>query len=160
MKNYKMLRGQVAENRCTNKGTWGSPLYCECGCQTPRDTDPDINLTDVIVTRQASSGYADFTLSRNGQDCGNINTQYGAICLDGNEFLGVDRDHIQHLISAALAIDTTDTTESAGSTPEEESYLITTSENIAIDEQDERNASHPGYCTKCHSYCYGDCEAS
>lgn len=27
-------------------------------------------------------------------------------------------------------------------------------------EQDARNAQHPGYCTKCHSYCYGDCEAS
>lgn len=27
-------------------------------------------------------------------------------------------------------------------------------------EQDARNATHPGYCTKCHSYCYGDCEAS
>ena len=23
---------------------------------------------------------------------------------------------------------------------------------------DARNAQHPGYCTKCHSYCYGDCE--
>ena len=159
MKNYQMIRGQIQEDRCTDKSTWGSPLYCTCGCQAPRDTDPDIDLADVVVIRQASSGYADFTLSRNGQDCGNINTQYGAIYLDGNEFLGVDRDYIQYLINAALEIDTTDVT-SAGSTPEEAAHFIATSEKIALGEQNERNSKHPGYCTKCHSYCYGDCEAS
>ena len=26
-------------------------------------------------------------------------------------------------------------------------------------EQDRRNAKLPGYCQKCHTYCYGDCEA-
>jgi len=31
-------------------------------------------------------------------------------------------------------------------------------ETAALAEQDARNAQHPGYCTKCHSYCYGDCE--
>jgi len=33
-------------------------------------------------------------------------------------------------------------------------------ETAALAEQDARNAQHPGYCTKCHSYCYGDCVAS
>jgi hypothetical protein len=33
-------------------------------------------------------------------------------------------------------------------------------ETATLAEQDARNAQHPGYCTKCHSYCYGDCEAS
>ncbi len=26
--------------------------------------------------------------------------------------------------------------------------------------QDEENKNYFGYCLKCHSYCYGDCEAS
>jgi hypothetical protein len=32
-------------------------------------------------------------------------------------------------------------------------------EEIDLMEQDARNADHPGYCTKCHSYCWGDCDA-
>lgn len=33
-------------------------------------------------------------------------------------------------------------------------------EAIDLAEQDTKLRRHPGYCTKCHSYCYGDCEAN
>jgi hypothetical protein len=33
-------------------------------------------------------------------------------------------------------------------------------EKLALGEQDDRNRNHPGYCTKCHTYCYGDCESN
>ena len=34
------------------------------------------------------------------------------------------------------------------------------SERIEIADQDLWNAKHPGYCPKCHTFCYGDCEAT
>jgi len=33
-------------------------------------------------------------------------------------------------------------------------------EDIDLMEMDELHKNHPGYCTKCHSFCYGDCEAN
>jgi hypothetical protein len=32
-------------------------------------------------------------------------------------------------------------------------------EKIELMEMDERYKNYPGYCTKCHSFCYGDCDA-
>jgi len=32
-------------------------------------------------------------------------------------------------------------------------------ERVELAEQDRRNAQHSGYCPKCHSYCYGDCQS-
>jgi hypothetical protein len=34
------------------------------------------------------------------------------------------------------------------------------SETLALQEQDKRNRGHNGYCPKCHTYCYGDCESN
>lgn len=33
-------------------------------------------------------------------------------------------------------------------------------ERAELAAQDRRNEKHPGYCPKCHTYCYGDCEAN
>ena len=33
-------------------------------------------------------------------------------------------------------------------------------EEIHLMEQDDQHKNNPGYCTKCHSYCYGDCGAN
>jgi len=33
-------------------------------------------------------------------------------------------------------------------------------ERAELADQDRRNQKHPGYCLKCHSFCYGDCEAN
>jgi hypothetical protein len=159
MKPYKMIRGKLMKDRCTNKSTWGSPLYCKCGCQVPKDTDPDINLECITVTRQADEGYADFILSRNGQECGSINTQYNALYLDGYEFLEVDEDLIKDLLTVARNMKISDNNTIAGSTLEETAIFEKTMDIIELAEQDRHNASHPGYCKKCHSYCYGDCEA-
>ena len=159
MKSYKIIRGKIQEDRCTNKGIYGSPLYCKCGCQVPQDTDPEINLSDVTVTSKSNSGYADFILSRNNKICGNINTQYNALYLDGYEFLGVDEDLIEDLLKAVRSIKTPDTNISAGDTIEETIAFEKVINQLEIKEQDEQNISHSGYCTKCHSYCYGDCES-
>lgn len=161
MKTYKMIRGKVTEERCTNyHETWGSPLYCECGCQTPRETDPDINLNGVTVSRKSETGYADYILSRDGQEVGILNTQYNYIAIDGHEFIGVEKDFIAHLLNEAFRMPNNEETISAGSTLEETAALERTMERIALDEQDERNKKHPGYCTKCHTYCYGDCKSN
>jgi len=39
--------------------------------------------------------------------------------------------------------------------------IVSTEQTEAIDLmiQDKENENHPGYCKKCHTYCYGDCEA-
>lgn len=160
MKNYKMIRGQVAEERCTNKNTWGSPLYCDCGCQTPRDTDQDIDLTGVTVSRKSENGYADFILTRNGEEVGSLNTQYNYIFLDGNEFLGVDEEFIADLLNAARSMTEAVADTPAGDTLQETAARVAAVEGIDLAEQDARNANQPGYCTICHSYCWGDCTAS
>jgi hypothetical protein len=158
-KNYSMIRGAVSEARCKNKSKWGSPLYCECGCQAPIDSDPDINLTGVTVSRQGTEGYANFVLQRNGVDCGSINTQYNALFLDGNEYLGVDNNFIADLLVSALSIPTRQNSDT-GDTIEETAARVALSDKIELDEQDERNKHNVGYCTKCHTYCYGDCESN
>jgi hypothetical protein len=160
MKNYQMIRGQVANERCTNKSIWGSPLYCDCGCQTPRDTDPDINLTGVTVSRKLENGYADFILSRNGEEVGRINTQYNYIVLDGNEFLGVDEEFIADLLNEARSVAEPTTDSPAGDTLQDTAARVAAVVAIDLAEQDARNANQPGYCTICHSYCWGDCAAS
>jgi hypothetical protein len=160
MKPYKMLRGKSASDRCTNKGIYGSPLYCKCGCQTPQDSDPDINLDGVIVSNKQHTGYADFALTRNGTNCGSINTQYNAVYIDDYEFLGVDNDHIQHLLNQARSIPTSgDCNTLPGETPSETIAIVRQNEKIANDEQDRQNSKNTGWCKKCHSYCYGDCES-
>lgn len=32
-------------------------------------------------------------------------------------------------------------------------------EEIKLMDMDDRYKNHPGYCTKCHTFCYGDCDA-
>lgn len=71
---------------------------------TPIDTDP--NLADVIagvtVSRQDDHGYADYDLTRNGIIVGSLNTQYNALYIDGNEYLGCDKAIISGLIAQAM----------------------------------------------------------
>lgn len=161
--NYKMIRGDAATARCRNISVWGSPLYCECGCQTPREADPVLDLSDIVISRKSGEGYANFILKRkrNGIECGSYNSQYGSIYLDGNEFLGVDKETVAHLFADVLSkkFETLEKTMSAGDTLEETAAVVTMGETIALMEQDESHAHHHGYCNKCHSYCYGDCEA-
>lgn len=52
-----------------------------------------------------------------------------------------------------------DKTKNPGEEPAETAAIVSASEKIEIEEQDERNKHHAGYCTKCHTYCYGDCQA-
>jgi hypothetical protein len=161
MATYQMIRGPIQKARCTNKSTWGSPLYCDCGCQVPRDTDPAINLTGVAVSRRDDRGYADYILTRDGQECGSLNTQYNYISLDGHEFLGVDLELIADLLAAARSLPQRDGVYApTGDSLAETAAAVKMAEAVELAEQDARNAHHPGYCTKCHSYCYGDCEAN
>ena len=161
--NYKMIRGKAAEARCKNISVWGSPLYCKCGCQSPRDTDPILNLSEIVISRKSDEGYANFILSRNDVKCGSYNSQYNSICLDGNEFLGVDKETVAHLFADVLSgkHESKDPKmiSSDGGTLEETAAIEKISEKVTLMEQDNRHASHHGYCNKCHSYCYGDCQS-
>ncbi|MDR2837764.1 MAG: hypothetical protein LBV49_04225 [Azonexus sp.] len=47
-----------------------------------------------------------------------------------------------------------------GEEPTETAAIIRERERILLAELDADNAQHPGWCTKCHSYCYGDCTAN
>ena len=142
---YQLIRGPLAKERCTNKSRYGSPLYCTCGCQSPRETDPQINLTGVSISRQLQ-GYADFVILRNGRRCGQLNTQYAALELDGNEYLGIERAVLEQLIVAALALPKSEDF-SGGST-----LTAERAEKIALDEQDTERSKSIGYCSKCHSW--------
>lgn len=161
-KEYGRIRGLKQEDRCTDpiKGR----LYCDCGCQDPHNDDPSINLMDIIVSGRANHGYADYTLTRDGQEVGEINTQYCALVLDGYEYLGCNRDEMSPLFDQIFDGDVNrfahPQNNSAGDTLAETVATVRLAEKIALMEQDERCKNHPGYCTVCHSYCYGDCEAN
>jgi len=159
---YKMIRGPKQEDRCIDpiKGR----LYCDCGCQTPHDDDPAINLNGIVVSGRASHGYADYTLARSGQNIGEFNTQYCALFIDGYEYLGCNRDEMRPLLDQIFDGDINrfprPEDNSAGDTLAETAATARMSETIAEMEQDAQYANNPGYCTKCHSFCYGDCEAN
>lgn len=159
---YKRIRGPVQEDRCTDGG---GRLYCPCGCQSPQHNDPQPDLTNVVVTSRAANGYADYNLSRNGQPCGQINTQYAALVLDGYEYLGCNREELKYLRDQIFD----ETGENrfprpssieCGDTLAETAVNVKNAEKIALAEQDNAYKGHPGYCTKCHGFCYGDCEAN
>ncbi|MCP4705722.1 MAG: hypothetical protein GY865_14075 [candidate division Zixibacteria bacterium] len=158
---YEMIRGPKPESRCKNIGAYGSRLYCNCGCQRPQPDDPKINLTDVIATGRSSEGYANYILSRDGIECGSLNTQYSALFIDDHEFLGCDREGLQPLLHQIFDGDTSrfphNRERSAGDTIAETACTVGLTEKIEIAEQDNGHANHTGYCTRCHSYCYGDC---
>ncbi len=160
MKAYKMIRSEGQRARCTNKSRYGSPMYCECGCQTPQDSDPELNqiLSDITVGAKGES-YANVDLMRNSVRVGNINTQYSAIYIDGFEFL--ECSEIDAILAAAREVLNNSQREetSAGDSLEETAVNVRINDRLAEQEQNERNRKHPGWCPKCHSYCYGDCEA-
>jgi len=41
----------------------------------------------------------------------------------------------------------------------ETAATVKMAENIDTMEMDEFYGAHPGYCARCHSFCYGDCDA-
>lgn len=47
----------------------------------------------------------------------------------------------------------------AGEEQHETSVIVATLESLSIAEMDANNIHHPGWCNKCHTYCYGDCQA-
>lgn len=98
-----MIRGKTAKARCGNISVWGSRLYCVCGCQSPRETDPILDLSNIVINRKSDKGYANFILSRNGIECGSYNSQYDSVYLDGNEYLGVDKETVAHLFAEVLS---------------------------------------------------------
>lgn len=46
-----------------------------------------------------------------------------------------------------------------GEEPHETAAIIAIQDKISEMELDAEYAKHPGWCTKCHSFCYGDCQA-
>ena len=146
--------GAIRDRRKPCK-TWGDQpkLYCDCGCMDPVDLHYDI--TDVRVSDRAERGYADYILTRNGVRVGSVNTQYNTIYLDGVEYLGVTETSPLYRLVSEARNHKTPTRVSIESVTLVSEIIDTTKQD-----QDDRNANHPGYCRKCHTYCYGDCEAS
>lgn len=158
-KNYKRIRSPEQSKRCTDpiKGR----LYCECGCQVPNPGDPPMDLGGITVSGRANHGYANYTLIRDGRRVGEINTQYTALILDGRQYLGCEGAEINELLSQChVVVSRAEVSVGAGGTRAE------TAATVRRDEQRWRkmnalpNRDHPGYCTACHTYCYGDCQAN
>lgn len=63
-------------------------------------------------------------------------------------------------ISGNADINTINYVESAGEENFETAAFEKMAEKINLDKEDVAHKNNAGYCTKCHSYCYGDCTAS
>jgi len=158
---YTRIRGPKAEARCSNKSTWGSPLYCECGCQTPHDDDPSINLDGVTVGAEYESDPGTYQLVRDGKPCGSISrTATDYICIDKHEYLGCDKAALHNLFCQPVPESVETAPVSAGETSAETVASVRFAERAQEARQDAENKHHFGWCNKCHSYCYGDCEAN
>ena len=170
MTEIEMLRGKAAETICKNNNLpWGSPLYCDCGCQTNLAvlSNLDYNLTGITVAKMDGDGtggrYADLSLIRNGERVGTVNTQYDYISLDGTEYLGIKKHSpLYRLILEAGKIfaETKSIETRIPYDAIESANIAKIEEDLDIADQDDRNKNHFGYCKKCHTYCYGDCEAN
>ena len=151
---YKTIRGPAQKARC-KRGQ--ARCYCDCGCMTPQPTDPPINLTGVTVGSQIKINPGSHTLLRNGQPVGSISPQHSDyICIDGHEYLGCDTAPLADLIAQARTMPSVSAT-TAGSTLAETAANEHAAEIADLNDQDTRNAGRAGYCTKCHTYCHGDC---
>ncbi len=158
---FERTRGKNAETRCTEKDSeYGSALYCECGCQVPRSGD-EPNITGLIAkwtTFKAIPNYVG--LYRDDKLVGEMDWARDYMALDGNEYMGVKEGSKLAFVFKLPVLGIEDeVTMSAGSTLAGTAAQEKTFEKIQIAEMDDRLKEHPGYCRKCHSYCYGDCEA-
>lgn len=162
---FKLTRGKNAAARCKNVNpTYGSPLYCNCGCQTPRKDD-NPNLEAVSLEWRDVDGSFDQNpckLIRTGSIVGFVDGARDYVCIDQNEYLGVCGGALSTLCDNALTMVRSNASKlhvSPGETHEETASRVRLSEQIELAESDERHKNHPGYCKKCHSFCYGDCES-
>jgi hypothetical protein len=155
---FEMTRGNKATARCKKVSSWGSPLYCDCGCQTPREEDT-FDLTGLSARRVKS--FQTYTaLIRNGEIVGSVDFARDYVSLDGNEYLGVKPgSKLASVFKLPVEGAEAEGAVTAGSTTEETAATVRMAEEIELAEMDERNKKHPGWCSKCHSYCYGDCES-
>lgn len=154
--NYNTIRGRKQVERCIH-GT--GRCYCDCGCMQPHADDPSINLDGVTVGPRIELNPGSCQLLRDGQMVGSISPQHtNYISIDGYEYLGCDPEPLAHLINAARQTPRAELT-TAGSTLTETAADAAAAEAADLADQDARHAGQPGYCTKCHTYCYGDCEA-
>ena len=161
MQEFNRIRGNKADDRCKNANSeYGSPLYCECGCQKPQESDHDYNL-DGLSAKFVKSSEVYVGLVRDGKIVGSIDAARDYISLDGNEYMGVVAgSRLARLFDLPIEGEYPPEIITSGSTAQETIAQVATAEKISIAEMDAKNESHPGYCRKCHSFCYGDCEAN
>jgi len=154
---FERTRGKNATSRCNNVGTYGSPLYCDCGCQTPIAEDT-FDLTGLSAKR--INGFQSYTaLIRDGEIVGSVDFARDYVSLDGNEYLGVKPNStLASVFDLPIKGDEDEKALTSGSTLEETAAESRMVEKLNIAEMDKRNRHHYGWCTKCHTYCYGDCE--
>ena len=143
----------IRDKRRPCKEFAGPKMYCGCGCMSPVNLSYD--LTGVMVSGRAPSGYADYTLVRDGARVGAVNTQYATIILDGVEYLSVSKT--SPLFRLVQTAKNSNAPKNATSIADVTMYAEV--KDTTEQDMDRRGADHPGYCRKCHTYCYGDCEA-
>lgn len=166
---YTMVRGKYQRDRCTQGGF---ALYCKCGCQEPREGDPAPRLEDVTIEKRPIDGYFDkdpIKLIRNSNVVGHVDYGRSYVFLDGVEYLGVTEssafspymiEALQLLTTGAICYtQPTVVAAQTGDTIEETVMRERISERADLLDQDKQHDGQPGYCKKCHTFCFGDCES-
>ena len=108
---------------------------------------------------KAEEGYANFLVYIDRPATGRpdlwVNTQYETINADNKDLIPEDRNS---LFVACRNLDVAPSADTpAGSTHEETAIHAAAAESADLADQDRRNVGKPGYCPKCHTFCYGDC---
>ena len=157
---FSRIRGEKTKPRCTDKY---DRLYCECGCQIPRIDDfNDSQLNNIKLDWVDLRPMQNIRLGvfRNQKRVGSIDFGKKYLSIDGNEYMGCCGEKWESLKSLKTSSPRPDFDSSAGSTLDETAAQVRQSEKIELTEQENKCKNHMGYCNKCHSFCYGDCEAN
>jgi len=107
------------------------------------------NLNNLTISdTYTDCSYSEAIILRDGNYAGKVDTQYSYVLLDGSEYRGVKKDDPMY----QLVIDAIEMFVNR-----DEKKVEKKEEVIVPDRQSNRQF---GFCPKCETYCYGDCESN
>lgn len=107
------------------------------------------NLNNLTISdTYMDCSYAEAIILRDGNYAGKVDTQYSYVLLDAVEYRGVSK--VEPMYQLVIDAKKMFADREAKKVAKKEETIIT-----------EKQPKHQfGYCPKCHTYCYGDCESN
>lgn len=158
---FTRIRGKKSQGRCTKLFSDGSSaLCCECGCQTPIASDtPAPEVFFGVIAKRNPHHDGEIELFRGEVCVGLVDPQKKYLCLDETEYIGIESGYMK-----AFMLEMGKSVPSWAEFMKSFAPLYTCAEIAQIEElvtakNLQTQSPDNGYCSKCHTWCYGDCGA-